>query len=207
MTNHNEPIESIESPEELTEQDQRDLENLWGEAASDFNFRSVLLVWDEVLKQENIDANRGVTLQAATMLCGRYPQMRYADVPAFEESYFVLMESLAKILHEKVDSLRDVDGDPLGVENAEDDAKINHDTYIELLTEWQLALTDFELLVKFDDVHVAAHVAALGEVQNFFFGTNGLTGHLEVIKLEFTEADQIELATKIQERHTAAREA
>lgn len=189
--------ESIELPEELSAQDQADLASLWGEA-TDVKFRSILLIWDEVLKPENIAANRGISMQAATMLCGRYPQMTYEQIPTFETAYFTYLEELAAELHRVVEEKRADEHDPLGVENAEDDVARNGDAYVELLMAWQESLTVRELEWSPDQHHAAAIVAALGEVQNFFFGQQGLTGHLEVIKLEFTEEHTAELAARLQ---------
>lgn len=193
----NQPTESIELPEELTEQDQADLAALWGEAA-DTNYRSIFLIWDEILKPENLESNRGMTMQAATVICGRYPQMTYGLVEAFERLYFEVMGDLATTLHNAVEAKRGDEHDPLGVDNAEEDVARNGEDYVELLMTWQEQLTAWEISWQPSHPEAPAWVAALGEVQNFFFGERGLTGHLEVIKLEFTEEHVETLQRRLQ---------
>lgn len=207
MTSNDEAFETIEGPEVLTDQDQKDLEAMWGEQTNGV-YRSVLLIWDELIKPENIATNKaeGISMQWATIMCGRYPQVTYEATIDFHGWYFEFLEKLADVLHEHVAVLKADEHDPLGAENAEEDVANNHDSFIHVLTEWQLALLDFELAWRPDIKHAAAYVAALGEVQQFFFGERGLTGHLEAIKFEFTDEDTAALAGKLAERQASARE-
>lgn len=188
MTDREPTSEHIELPEELSEQDKADLEALYGEQ-EEASYHSILQVWAEIMKPENIEANKGVTLQWATMICGMYPQMTYALVPEFHDCYFHLLEQAAQRVRDKIAE----NDDCLKVYNAEEDVATNGTLYKELLFEWQLDLQAMELDWNPAEPHAAAVVAALGEVQKFLFGDRGLTGHLEVIKLEFTDVDQTEL--------------
>lgn len=191
-----EPIsEHIELPEELSEQDRADLEQLYGEQ-EEATYHSILQIWAEILKPENIEANKGITMQWSTMICGMYPLMDYGHMQAFHDKYFALLEDAAQRVRDKIADNEDC----LSVYNAEEDVAANSALYKELLFEWQLDLQAVELEWSSSDPDAPATVAALGEVQKFLFGERGLTGHLEVIKLEFTDVDQTELREALDEQ-------
>jgi hypothetical protein len=184
-----EPIEEfIELPEELSDQDKQDLESMWGEQDKAV-YHSILQVWREVMSPENIESNKGYTMQWAVQICGKYPQMTYGLMPAFHDFYFALLEDLAQQVRDKIEENEDC----LKVSNAEEDVAENHQAYKDLLFSWQLRIQEFELKWDPTSETAAAQVAAIAEVQNFFFSDRGLTAHLEVIKLEFTDQDQTEL--------------
>jgi hypothetical protein len=185
----NEPTsEHIELPEELTDQDRIDLESMYGEQ-EEATYHPILQVWAEILKPENIEANKGVTMQWSTMICGMYPLMTYGQMHAFHDIYFGLLEDAAQSVRDKIVE----NENSLSPSNAEEDVAENGSAYKELLFEWQLDLQAVELGWDPASETAAATVAALGEIQKFLFGERGLTGHLEVIKLEFTDQDQTEL--------------
>jgi hypothetical protein len=195
MTDREPTSEHIELPEELTEQDKADLRDLYGEQ-EEATYHSILQVWAEIMKPENIEANKGITMQWSTMICGMYPLMDYGHMQAFHDKYFALLEDAAQRVRDKIADNEDC----LSVYNAEEDVAANGTLYKELLFEWQLDLQAVELEWSSSDPDAPATVAALGEVQKFLFGERGLTGHLEVIKLEFTDVDQTELREALDEQ-------
>jgi hypothetical protein len=192
--------EHIELPEELSDQDRADLESMWGEQ-DEAKYHSILQVWREVMSPENIEANKGWTMQWAVQLCGKYPQLTFDQIPVFHDFYFMLLEDLAQQVRDKIEENEDC----LKVANAEEDVAENHQAYKDLLFSWQLRLQEFELAWDPTSETAAAAVAAIGEVQAFFFSDRGLTAHLEVIKLEFTDEDQTELRIALEAQREEAK--
>lgn len=187
--------ESIENP--LTDKDREDLDKLMGEHP-EVDYHPVLKVWMEVLKPEVRESRKGITVQWATMICGKYPQMTYAQVPAFHDRYFELLDEIYAELAEIVAA----DEDCLKYTTREEDLEFNSGHYKELLLQWQIVLLNAELSWDPRLEEAAADVAAMGEVYTFLFGERGLTGHLEAIQLDFTDADQEELRAAL-EAHKA----
>lgn len=201
MSNTDEPIsEHIELPDELSDQDKQDLEQMWGEQEP-ATYHAILQIWRDVMSPETIEANKGITMQWATVICGTYPQMTYGLMPSFHNQYFSMLEELAQQVRDIIDANEDC----LKVADAAEDVAENHPLYKDLLFGWQLALQQHEL--EWDPSHpeAAATVAALGEIQKFFFSDRGLTAHLDVIKLEFTDVDQTLLREALDAQREAAK--
>jgi hypothetical protein len=184
-----------QTPEiEFSEQDEKDLSTLLGEAA-EAKYNPVLRIWKEILSEDNISHGARITIPWANGICGKYANMTYALMPAFVERYFQIMNDLAADLNEEIAS----DDDCLNWHSIDEDKEENGGHYRALLTTWQKRILTWEM--GWDCAHpdAAAHVAALGEISAFFFGDNGLTGHLGAIGFEFTDADQEALANALSE--------
>jgi hypothetical protein len=182
-----------QNPEiELSEQDEKDLATLLGEA--DVAYNPVLRVWNEVLSDENINHGERITVPWANAICSRYAEMTYAQMPAFVDRYFQILRDMAAQLREEISS----DPDCFKQLTLEEDRDENGKHYRALLLAWQKTILLWE--TGWDCTHpdAGAHVAALGEVNNFFFSETGLVGHLSAIGFEFTDADREEMAAELQ---------
>lgn len=194
------PIESIELPDELSEQDRAELEALYGEQPK-AEYHPILQIWRDTMVPESIDANKGITVQWAVQICGAYPQMTYALMPAFHDLYFLYIETMAEMVRAEIAT----DEDCLKALDAAEDTALNHDHYCNLLRDWQLFLQDQEMDWDPSEVTAPAVVAALGEVQKFFFSDRGLTAHLEAIQFDFSDEDQAELRAALDAQREEAK--
>lgn len=182
-----------QTPElEFTEQDDKDLNTLLGEAA-EATYNPVLRIWKEILSEDNRSHGARVTIPWSNGVCSKYVGMTYALMPAFVERYFQIMGDLAALLTEEIAS----DDDCLDWHSIDEDKEENAGHYRALLTSWQKRLLTWEMGWDCTHPDASAHVAALGEISGFFFSDNGLTGHLGAIGFEFTDADQAALAEEL----------
>lgn len=173
--------------------------DLFGTEAEDrpeIEYQSVLRAWLEILKPENIEAGKGITLAWSNQICSQFPEMTYAKMPAFHDAYFELLETMAGLVAEEVAG----DEDYNVVTSKEEDVERNRLHFLNLLRRWQLVLITREVLWECTSPTAAEEVAALGAVNQFYFGQRGLTGHLEAIALELTDDEQQELSQAIEAR-------
>lgn len=191
--------EIIELP--MTEKDQADLADMLAEP-DNFEYHTVLQVWLEVLKQENLDLNRAITPRWATNIVSKYDEISFADMPVYVEEYFDIVVACRDIVQAQVDD----NPECLVFNDAAEDALENAPIYKDILLGWQLEFLKRELTWNCEDPRAAVKIAALSEAHGVFFGETGLSGHLEVIKLEFTEADQQELQDSLTEYRVAMAE-
>lgn len=187
---------SDQTPEsiEFSEQDEKDLSTLLGEAA-EAKYNPVLRIWKEILSEDNRQHGRRITVPMANGICGKYQEMTFALMPAFLDRYFQIMGDLVDELTAEIAS----DDDCLNWHSIDEDKEENGVHYRNLLTAWQLRLLTWEMGWDCTHPDAAAHIAALGEISGFFFGDNGLTGHLGAIGFDFTEDDQAALAEALSE--------
>jgi hypothetical protein len=164
----------------MTEQDEKDLATLLGEAG-DMTYNPVLRIWQEILWANGI--------------CGKYQGMTFALMPAFVALYFDFMARLVEVLEVEIST----DPDCLKWHSVEEDLEENAGHYKALLTDWQKTILAAELAWDPTHAEAPAYVAALGEISQFFFGEIGLTGHLGAIGFNFTEEDQQKLAEALTE--------
>lgn len=184
-----------QTPEiEFSAQDEKDLETLLGDAST-APYQPILRVWKEILSEDNRKHGARITIPWSNGICGKYHGMTFALMPAFVDRYFQIMADLAADLETEIAS----DEDCLDWHSIEEDKEENGGHYRELLTSWQKRLLTWEMGWDCTHPDAAAHVAALGEVSAFFFGDQGLTGHLGAIGFDFTEEDQETLAAALTE--------
>lgn len=184
--------ETVELP--MTERDQADLADMLAEP-DNFTYHTVLQVWLEILKQENLELNRAITPRWATNIVSKYDEVRFADMPAYVEEYFDLVTACRDAIQAEVDKHEDC----LIYNDAAEDALENAEIYKEILRNWQLEFLRRELTWNCEDERAAVKIAALSEVHGVFFGDTGLSAHLEVIKMEFTDEDQADLQAALDE--------
>jgi hypothetical protein len=195
MSDH-EYTERIEGPDDvvLSEQDEADLAKLL-EEKPEMEYHPVLRVWQEILKQDNLDANMDITMQWANGIVAQYQGIGFGDMPMYRDRYFELVGQMVDILDFEIST----DEDCLTYTTPEEDRVENAHHYKNLLRDWQCLFLRTELEWDCTSPRAAVDIAALAEVHKVFFGQQGLTGHLEAIKFEFTEADQEHLAEALTE--------
>lgn len=171
------------------------------EAIEDFldgkepTFRPILYIWREVLRNAHTQKDDRVGPHYALRLVQSYFGVGFAAVELLKDLFFDHVIELLNILE------LEIEGDPdcLTYTTPEEDREHNAHHYKNLLLQWQQAVLSWELDWDSNDPDAAAKLAAIGETHNMFFGQNGLTAHLDNIKLEFTEADQQIVADALQE--------
>lgn len=169
-------------------------------AAPHPSYHTLLEVWRAVLAPARGGlADAPITPQWATRIVSTYPQVTFADTPAVNTMFFVVVNELGSILDEVIDS----DTQCLKWETAQEDVEHNSEHYRELLTLWQTHMLRRELEWKPTDPDAAVMLAALSEVHAMFFGEKGLTAHLDSIKFQFTEADQEALTRSLEDARAA----
>lgn len=154
------------------------------------SFHTVLEVWREVLKPAADEAVKKVTPQYANRITSEYRELAFADMNDFRDSYFAKIAELQEILATEIAS----DVECLTWATPEEDVENNTSHYLNLLTQWQLAVLGWEIAWECTNADAAIEIAAISEVHKMFFGPTGLTAFLDNIKFEFTEADSAELA-------------
>lgn len=180
--------EYIEEPT-FSEKDQADLDKLLADEPVP-EYHTLLEVWTNILSGANLDANRRVTMKWANGIIGQYQGLGFGDMKDFTEVYFGIIEDMVAILEFEIAS----DEDCLKPSTPADDVELNAAHYKNLLGAWQQAMLVRELGWDCESPTAAHEIAALAEAHKVFFGSNGLTGHLEALKFDFTEADQQDLA-------------
>jgi hypothetical protein len=185
--------ETIEYPDPdilLSEQDKADLEAL--NAEEDVPpYHTILESWREVLRPAAKEGDKRPTPQWCNKLVASYIGLTYADMYNFRDLFFSRIGKLLEILEGVIDS----DDECLHYTSAEEDRAENAKHYKEILKLWQLEILRWELDWDCLNPDAAADLASISEVHKMFFEAGmGLVQWLENIQLNFTEADQTELA-------------
>ncbi len=192
MTEHNEPTESIEEPEELTEQDIADLEILNGEPPQ---YHTILEVWREVLQWAPGEAEKKVQAGWAAKMTQTYQQLKIQDMNTFRDLYFGKIVQLYNILLDEIST----DKECLSYTDPKDDTTENAVHYKNLLLLWQTSILQWEIDWDCADENAHIEIAAIAEAQKIFFGENGIANHLSSVGFEYTEADQAVLTEALEE--------
>lgn len=189
---------SEEAPVQLSDQDILDITQLQaepdGQEQEPPSFHPILQVWREVLKPSASERTKKVTPQWASRICAEYQQMRFEQMNDFRDTYFGKLHQLEVLLVDEINS----DADCLTYSEPADDVKHNTHHYKNLLMVWQLVFLGWEMEWDPTSPRAAIELAAISEAHKMFFGQTGLTQFLDNIQLEFTEADQAQLAEALQ---------
>jgi hypothetical protein len=194
------PVERIEAPTEL---DEAEIQAMYNEpdgvsGADEPQFHTVLEVWREVLRPVSKEKHARITPAWANRITSSYRELDFADMRAFQEIYYDLHLELLGIVHAEIAT----DSDCLSYTTPEEDAAENAGHYRQVLIDWQTSILRRELAWECDSETAAVELAAISEIHKFYFGApnqQGLTAYLENIKLEYTEADQLELRRALDE--------
>lgn len=188
--------ESIELPESaLTERDQEELDRLLAEKP-EIEYHSIFKVWQSLLESADTAGNRHMTPKWAMAIIGQYVGITFSDLDDYVVQYFNLLDDMRLVLQRIIDE----DEDTLKPKSADEDIEVNHSNYVDVLREWQLLLLTRELTWSPSSPTAAVEIAVLSEIQKLFFGQTGLVGHLEAIKLEYSDEDQESLAVALEAR-------
>ena len=161
---------------------------------------SVLKIWQEVLVNADADRDQRISPRYANSIVSNWPKLGFGDVSQYHQRYFAHLIELRYILDEEIAS------DPKAFDHiGEDDAELNREHYINLLTEWQVRIAQWEAQWDVDDEHAAAELAAVADVTAFFVGPQGLVEHLSQIGMLYTDEDRDRLRERLIEADKEAR--
>jgi hypothetical protein len=193
-TTPDQPIESIEIPDDVSELTDGGHEAL--------PYRSLLEIWRAVIQPAVSGEMRKdpISPQWATKMVTTYPGISFADVDGIHHGVFDLAAELGALLDEEIAS----DDECLKVVSAEEDVERNSGHYRNMLIAWQVHLMLIELNWKPSDKRAAVQLAVLSEVQQMFLGQTGLVAHLDTIGFQYTDEDQAELADHLMAKRAEA---
>lgn len=174
---------------QLTDQDRADLASL-DHLTEEVTYHPILQVWREILKPAEAEARKKPTPQYASRLVASYNHLTYAGVADAHARYYAKILELAAM----IDDVIAKDADCLSYGTPEEDVAENSQHYKDLLRDWQVRFMEWELAWDTTQPDAVIELAAISEVHKAFFGQTGITQFLDNIKLEYTEADQAELA-------------
>lgn len=157
-------------------------------------YRTILEIWSAVLKPSFSEKGQKVRPQWATRIVTGYPEVRFKDMDAFQETYYSRVQSLAAILNEVIAT----DDECLKRISAEEDAQFNGLLYRQVITDWQKQFLLWEMAWDCTDPEAAIDLASIAEVHKMFFDELGLISLLDQIDLQFTDADREALAAELQ---------
>ena len=144
---------------------------------------TLLEIWAAVLSNiEHVEA-QPVSMQMAARITSVYPQIKVQECGLYMTCYHSALRELRSILLDEIES------DPDCFKYAEDDAVKNRHHYLNLLTQWQLQVQQWDK--EWDCTELEAHIwlAAYADAGTFVLGKEGLVAHLDQINFEFTDED------------------
>ena len=178
----------IEPSEQLTVQDILD-------EAEDTKYHTILEIWREVMKPAQQERLKKITPQWANRITGSYREVSFRDMNIFKNLYFNKIDEFRAVLDDEIST----DAECLNLTSPEEDARLNGFHYLNVLINWQRTLMYWELNWDCSDLSAGCEIAAISEVHRMVFGENGMTGLLDAINFEFTDADRELLAASLQE--------
>ena len=159
-------------------------------------FHTVLEVWREVLKHSVDERDAHVNAGWASKIVSSWPEVTYAQMETYRDTYFGLLIDAFDILEIEIAS----DADCLSYDEPADDAIENAAHYKNLILLWNMAFQQAELDWQCTQPDAGVWVAAISEANKAIFGPTGVTQYLDNIGFEFTEADQQQLSDALGEQ-------
>jgi hypothetical protein len=169
------------------------------EASENTPYHTILEVWRAVLAPVATERDNKVTPQWANRIINTYQEIRFSDMEPFKDLYFDLVQELAGILDEEIDT----DEECLKHTSTEEDVERNSAHYLNVLFNWQKAILQHELQWDSNSPDAAIQIGALSEIHKMFFDKTGLTSLLDQINFEFTDSDRDLLASELEELKTS----
>lgn len=144
---------------------------------------TLLETWRELLKSIDTTRDEPIGPAEASRILQKWPNLKVQELSLHKAWFYDYLSTMHSIL------LLELAQDPAALQHIEDDAVDNHHHYLNLIMQWQLQLQHWTSSWDSDakDAHIT--MAALAETQQFFFGPNGMSNHLDQIQFEFTEDD------------------
>lgn len=168
----------------------------------DSTFHPILQVWRAILEPAETERLSRISPQWASRIVNTHTEIQFADMPAFRDAYFDKVADLKKILDYEIST----DDECLNVTTPEEDVEHNSDHYINVLTNWQLTVLDWEMDWDCAADWAAVDLAATAEVHRMFFGETGLTALLDQIPFQFTDMHRDLLASTLQSHRDSRQE-
>lgn len=191
-------VESIEYPDPdilLSERDKADLEALANEPDQPV-YHTILESWRAILEPALEEGQKRPTPQWCNKIVASYNGLTYADMYLYRDLLFGRLKQLLDLLVEEIAS----DAECLNYTSAEEDRVENHGHYKNMLFLWQSTILGWELDWDCLNPDAAPDIASISEVHKMIFEPGiGIVQWLDNIKLEFTEADQIEMGQALME--------
>lgn len=154
--------------------------------------RTLLETWREVLANAESDRAERISPEAAMRALNQWPKMTMEDVVPYLDMYYDYLLALRQHLYDVIDE------HPEALKHIEDDAEANHDLYLEVLFRWQVSIAEWEKTWDIHEDFAYARIAAQVDVSGTYLGVNGLSSHLQIIKMEFTPEQQQAFTERLQ---------
>jgi hypothetical protein len=164
------------------------------EAVAEGPYHSILEIWSAIVSGAPSEAEKRITPQWATRMAAKHTGVRVQDAGLLQDYYFGHIMDLAKILQFEIET----DDECLNVTSATEDVEHNSFHYKNVLITWQKQFLQWELEWDYTAEDAAIQVAALSEVHSMFFSPEGVTGLLDQINFQFTDADRETLQGELQ---------
>lgn len=190
------PLETFE----MSDQDEADLQKL--AETGDVPYHTILEVWQNVLAPAEADSERKIAPGWASKITTMYPQIKIQQMKEFGRRYFAKIAELKDILDEEIAT----DADAFSHLSPEEDRDENRVHYLNLLLLWQSRIIIWEAEWDCTDELSAVELGVISEVHKMFFSEIGVTSYLDNIGFQFTEDDQVEMATALDELKAASSE-
>ena len=184
------PVPDLDDSE--TVEGQLTVEDILSEA-NKASYHTILELWREIFAPAKTERLKKITPQWANRIVTSFAGVTFADMPAFRDYYFDMLQELDAILLVEIDT----DDECLKHTSAEEDVEHNTHHYLNVLITWQKQFMQWELEWDTTNPTAAVELAALSEVHKMFFDANGVTNLLDQIKFVFTDADRELLAAEL----------
>lgn len=176
---------------QLSEQDEKDLATMLGEAAAEAPKRTLLATWANLLG--NIEASDAARVEprVALRVISAWPQLTLQEVPEYFRRYHSRLAEMREVLTVEIETA------PQALERVEDDAEENKAHYLNLLAQWQILALSWEMEwdITAEDAHI--ELASFADAANYVIGDSGIVGHLDAIQFQYTEDDQATVAAAV----------
>ena len=143
--------------------------------------RTLLEVWQHIFSNIEGSEKRAMNMQSSAQLISKYPFLEFKDVEPYLYEFNSRLIEMREVLEAEIAL------DPEAFKHVEDDAEHNHHHYLNLLTQWQVLLEEWEKEWHPSDGSAEIEFAAIMECHAFVLGQNGLLPHLDQIGFDLTE--------------------
>lgn len=189
-----EPLAPVEFTETIEQPDEASAEvaELIGNPPE---HHAILEGWRAILSAAPAEGAKKIAPGWAMKIVSAHPQVKLSEIGLFRDIFFQKIAEMSKILDYEIAS----DDECLKRLTIESDKDENSVHYINVITNWQLQIAQWELDWDFAQPDAGVEIAAIAEIQSMFFSQIGITALLDNIGFDFTPADQEELTRQLDE--------
>jgi len=155
--------------------------------------RTVLELWQELLKSIEPSRAERVSPQVASKIVTSWPHMTFQEIPGYFVMYHDYLAELRDILTAEIEE------HPEALERKEKDATENAQNYYNLLLLWQCAVVVWETDWDTSQPAAGPRMAAMADATDFYLGQGGLVAHLGRIGLKMDDEDSEVFRVALQE--------